>query len=329
MPDHPKTHLSATAATFVPFIDVDRTKDLQFTEELQETSEYNIHVPPNDPQIYKPRIDDILPTSPLTGSSTKDMQSLYEAFAWHVCSILIEFRGVGFAKFKTKLGMPGSVQSLPVRKTANHPGHAMHADKSTYDGTWEVFVNLAKQRDWTDEELKRFIELIHGDLATREQYEGLQRMQVIEKSAKNHLDFVVFVLGLFHLKMAAANAYWRIHMEPKPDRDEPVGLFEYINYLRPKATAEFAAKNGPGFRSMHEIIYHATWTDILECWHVEAKKRQGIQTLEDFAQLNPTWDDIVSMSTSIVDNYLPSQDFGDEYERDKTRRDTVFENLHL
>ncbi len=151
----------------------------------------------------------------------------------------------------------------------------MHADESTYDGNWEVLVNVGKQRDWTDEELEWFLELFHGDLAMRDCLEGLRRMRVIEKSAKNRLDFIVFVLGLFHLKMAAANAYWCIHVEPKDDHDEPSGVFEYINYLRPKATVEFAAKNGPGFRSMHEFIYHVTWTDLLECWSLEAKKNSA------------------------------------------------------
>ncbi|KAK0214727.1 hypothetical protein EDD85DRAFT_782710, partial [Armillaria nabsnona] len=175
-PDHQKSHLSATAATFVPLVNADRTRDLQFTEELRETSEYNINIPPDDPWIYKPCLDDILPDLPLTGPSQEDGKSIYDALAWHVHSILIEFGGPGFAKFKSKLGQPVSVQSLPVQKMANHPGRSMHADESTYDGNWEVLVNVGKQQDWTDKELEWFLELFHGDLAMREHLEGLRQM---------------------------------------------------------------------------------------------------------------------------------------------------------
>ncbi len=54
-----------------------------------------------------------------------------------------------------------------------HPGHAIHADESTYDGNWEVLVNVRKQKDWSDEEWEWFLEFFHEDLATREHLEGL------------------------------------------------------------------------------------------------------------------------------------------------------------
>lgn len=330
-PDHQKYHLSAIAVTFTPYLDIDRERDLRFTQELRETSEYNINISPDDAWIYKPRFDDIFPTSPLTtiGPGEDQGQSLYEAPVWHVWSILIEYGGAGFAKFQSKLSKPGSVQSLPVRKTTQHPGHAMHADESTYDGNWEVLVNVQKQKDWSDEEWEWFLEFFLGDLATRERLEGLQRMRVIEKSTKNRLDFIIFVLGLFHLKMAAANAYWRIHVEPKDDRDEPLGIYEYINHLCPKATAKFTVKNGPGFHSMHKVIHHTTWTDILECWTVEVKDQRGLESLQAFAESNPTWEEIVSLSETIIKKYLPYEYFGDECEKAKEDRDTVFENMCL
>ncbi|PBK93786.1 hypothetical protein ARMGADRAFT_928311 [Armillaria gallica] len=65
-PDHQKYHLSATAVTFTLYLDIDHERDLRFTQELRETSEYNINISPDDAWIYKPRFDDIFPTSPLT-----------------------------------------------------------------------------------------------------------------------------------------------------------------------------------------------------------------------------------------------------------------------
>ena len=70
--------------------------------------------------------------------------------------------------------------------------------------------------------------LVHGDLSTKERIDGLRKMQTIEHSAKNRLDWVVFVPGLFHFKMACTDAFWRIHVEPRAGRDDPTGFFEYI-----------------------------------------------------------------------------------------------------
>jgi hypothetical protein len=70
--------------------------------------------------------------------------------------------------------------------------------------------------------------LTHSDLSTKERINGLQKMQTIEHSMKNRLNWVVFVLGLFHFKMACTDAFWRIHIEPRAGRDDPTGFFEYI-----------------------------------------------------------------------------------------------------
>ena len=89
--------------------------------------------------------------------------------------------------------------------------------------------------------------LFHGDLGTLERIEGLKRMQQIEHSTKNRLNFLVFVPGLFHMKMAAADAYACIHVQPVANHSEKLGVNEYLNYLHPKATAEFTSKKGPSF----------------------------------------------------------------------------------
>ncbi|KAK0495074.1 hypothetical protein EDD18DRAFT_1106910 [Armillaria luteobubalina] len=330
-PDHQKSHLSATAATFVPFNDVVRDRDLRFTKELRETSIYNINLDPDDPKIYKPRYDDILPQSPMLLSNELGGKSLYDAFAWHVRSILIEHGGAGFSRFKSELGQPEGVQVLPVKKTFQYPGRAMHADEGTYDGNWDVLLNMLKQKPVSDADLEVYIQLYHGDLATKERIEGLRRMRVIERTAKNRLDFIAFCIGLLHLRMAASDFYWRVHVEPSQDRDEPLGVFEYINFLRPKATAEFTSKKGPSFRAMHEVIHHTTWVDILDCCMHVVKDNYGFDTLEAYAESEDvTWSDIISLSRDVVKKYLPEPGaFTDQREKDKTERDTVFENMCL
>jgi hypothetical protein len=92
------------------------------------------------------------------------------------------------------------------------PASAINADKSSYDSNWEVFKSLLEQTATPDEWLEDEIILIHGDLATKEKIDRLCKMRTIEKSAKNCLRFAIVVPGLFHLKIAETDAFWRIHV---------------------------------------------------------------------------------------------------------------------
>ena len=65
-----------------------------------------------------------------------------------------------------------------------------------------------------DEQLEGEIILINGDLATKEKIDGLCKMCTIKKSAKNCLAFMVIIPGLFHLKMATTDVFWRTHVQP-------------------------------------------------------------------------------------------------------------------
>jgi hypothetical protein len=149
------------------------------------------------------------------------------------------------------------------------------------------------------------VTLVHGDLSTKERIDGLRKMRTIEHNAMNRLGWVVFIPGMFHLKMACTDAFWRIHILPKTGRDDPTGFMEYIRHLRPKETGKFTST--PGFRRMHDAIHHTTWADVLDCWHLAAKDR-GFTSLKGFANSKPSWSALVSISEDLVQKYLPRRD---------------------
>jgi hypothetical protein len=163
------------------------------------------------------------------------------------------------------------------------------------------------------------VTLVHGDLATKERIDGLWKMRVIEHNSKNRLNWVIFVPGMFHLKMACADAFWRIHVSLKAGRDDPTGFFEYIRHLHPRETGKFASS--PGFRCMHDTIHHTTWADVLDCWRL-AVKDLSHTSLEDFAKSSPEWSVIESISESLVKKYLLRHDFQDLWEAPKSERDS-------
>ena len=103
----------------------------------------------------------------------------------------------GFRRYKQHLGLPDAINPLPVTKTLQFPASTINVDESPHYGNREVFKSLLEQSVVPDEWLEDEIILIHDDLATKEKIDGLHKMNIIEKSAKNHLRCAVVIPGLF------------------------------------------------------------------------------------------------------------------------------------
>ena len=316
--------------------------DLCFTKELHRTSWFNKDLWLNDPRIYKPTCNDVLPPQEDSLRRSK-LLSLNAAFAWHIREILVK-REPAFAHYQQHLGLPAAIEVLPTRKTVQYPANAINADESQNDGNWEVLTNLLDQVCAThlnvlylitegtlqsniqDNSLEEFVTLVHGDLSTKERIDALRKMCTIEHSTKNWLGWVVFVPGMFHFKMACTDAFWRIHINPKMGWSDPTSFFEYIRHLRPREMGKFGS--GPGFRRMHDAIHHTVWANILDCWRI-ATHEQGFSSVADFAKSEPGWDVICHISDSMVTRYLPGHDFQDIQDGPVSERDLRFENQKL
>lgn len=266
------SHASMTSATFAPYADSDlHPGDLTFMKELHAKSRFNKDLLPGSPLIHTPHIRDIIPKrEPLVDG----LDALSRAFAWHIRAILLQ-QDQSFAKYLPMLGLPEAINVLPVTRTIQYPASAINADEGSHDGNWQVIENLLKQCGVPDVRLEDDIILVHGDLATKERIDGLRKMRTIESDSKGQLAFVIFAPGLFHLKMAATDAYWRAHVQPRESREDTAGFFDYVRHLRPKETGKFI--NGPGFRRLHDSIHHATWLDILDCFRLEVRA-QGFES---------------------------------------------------
>src|SRR5882762_4292626 len=313
------SHASMTSATFAPYAAMGSSDNLRFTQELHKTSRFNKDLAAGDPRIYTPRIRDILPRQ---FPAVEGLDPLSRAFAWHLRAILVQ-QEPSFAAYTSQLGAPEAVDVLPVTRTIQFPASAINADEGQSDGNWQVLVNMLEQSGVPDARLEEDVILVHGDLSTKERIDSLRKMRTIEHSSKNRLDFVVFVPGLFHLKMAATDAFWRAHIQPREGREDPTGFMEYIRHLRPRETGRFTST--PGFRRLHDSIHHATWVDVLDCWRLEALSL-GHRNLEMFFAAQPSWELISKMSKTMVQKYLPGRNFGDIRQGDDANRDICFEN---
>ena len=145
--------------------------------------------------------------------------------------------------------------------------------------------------------------LFHGDLGTFEHVLSILQQHALESTVHRRYQFIVFLMGLFHLKMACADAIWRIFIEPKAGRMDANSLLLFVAQYRPRQTGKIGSD--PGFRIMHEVIGNTGVALRLDTWHVEAHKRNSEWvSLETFAAAQPSLDLIEEMANSLAVNYV-------------------------
>jgi hypothetical protein len=192
--------------------------------------------------------------------------------SWKFQSNLIEYGPIYFRKFSTTLLAVESIDQIPVVKMRYAPARSMDVNESTHAGNIGAMSSLLDQGGVGDPQdnadgakqkrsdirkkvsLLNYVVLFFGDLATFECVLGILQRRSIEGTPWRHFQFVMFVMGLFHLKMACADAIWRIFIEPKNARQDTNSLMAFVGLYHPRETGKIGS--APGFRRMHEVIQH-------------------------------------------------------------------------
>ncbi|TFK62852.1 hypothetical protein BDN72DRAFT_872441 [Pluteus cervinus] len=177
--------------------------------------------------------------------------------------------------------------------------------------------------------MPEWVLFFHGDLLTKERQDTIRKSRRIEKTPLRRFQFLVSLMGLFHFKMACADAIWRTYVKSLERRTDPNSLFQHVGILRPHETGKFGSK--PSFRQLHDVTHHDIWASILECWELAVRERNPAwDTLESFAATRPKWDLVVEISEYIVEKYVASTStLLDEREKPPSNRDQIFENQIL
>ncbi|KAF7293391.1 hypothetical protein MIND_01116100 [Mycena indigotica] len=153
------------------------------------------------------------------------------------------------------------------------------------------------------------IVLVFGDLGVGDRIQSAKASRSEESTAWRRLENIVYVMGLFHVKMACADAIHRAFIAAKPARKDTdkYSLFHHAETIRRKESSKIQTK--PGFRLMHEIILHTGIGCRLDIWRTFIKKINSQWTsLEKYAESMPLFDDICAVSRRIVMEYVAKRD---------------------
>ncbi|KAG2341212.1 hypothetical protein BDR05DRAFT_888554, partial [Suillus weaverae] len=216
-----------------------------------------------------------------------------------------------FTQFKDRLHEPELVEGIPIVKTPTVAASAMDVSNSTVAGNIQSIINLLEQGgivepDSFDDpeipDISEYIIMFHGDLGTGEQLQAVQQLHAIENSPWDQFQHVVFVPGMFHLKMVAADSIWRTFLQTSAAHLDETSLMQDMGMLRPKETGHYGLK--PVFCRMHQLIGYDGICCCLDCWRIEARKCMNCADLKVFAASEPSYEDLQAMADSLAWDYV-------------------------
>ena len=273
-PDDALVHL--TSGIMLPLNHGVKATDLKCSEELWKKTQDRMR--DTGTYLVNPDFSQLLDIHPEQPDHPSGMTRRDRFNAWMFLQTIVLHGPEYFQRFRKELGEPEAIESLPLVRTEQIPAEAMDINPSTASGNGDVIVNILRQGGVGDplqenmpKDLKNIddhVIIVHGDLGTGERIESLQASRSEERTPWLRFQFVVFVLGLFHLKMACADAIWRIFIQPIQARKDTHSLLEHVAMLRPKETGKISTK--PGFRRMHEVIQHVGIVTRLEGWRTRS-----------------------------------------------------------
>ncbi|KAJ3473067.1 hypothetical protein NLI96_g13148 [Meripilus lineatus] len=255
--------------------------------------------------------------------------------AWVVSQTLINHGPKYFQKFKATLPHPKPIEAIPITKLQFTPFRAMDHNQSKVSGNIDAVVDMLAQAAVGDPskltesdlvDIREHIVIVNGDMGAFEKLLSAVERRAQEMDPVSRLQFIVFVIGLFHLKMAAADAIWRILVEPQNARKDPSSFMKILSKLHPKDSSKLVS--GAKFRQQHESISHVGNLLRLDAWRTQVRKITRHQSLDEWAESKPSMDDIQNIAGSIVQNFIEGDGINIfELQNQPTdRRDQTLEN---
>lgn len=253
---------------------------------------------------------------------------------WILLQNLIDSGPEYFKSFRNDLQYPEPIEErIPVQKTEIIPVQSMDIPNSTVEGNISTVEKLLEQTGLGELQCEQdtvnidpYIIMFHGDLGTGERLQSAKRRRVIEASPRSRLQYAIFIMGLFHLKMACAETIWRVFLKDSKARtaDDKTSFYLDFKILRPRDSSGLSTSFK--FRPIHEAIGHIGTCRRLDCWRIVLKKH-GFSSLQEFADTRPTWDSIKVVAKEVAEEFIPNaQKLASLCNADLENRDQVLEN---
>ena len=259
-------------------------------------------------------------------------------YRWQLTMDLCTYGPEYFRRFLPHIQPPEAVEQIPLFTSESTPLRSMKLHNSTVDGNIKAVEESMRQAGvWDIEELMKVhtvpgleevVILFHGDLGTWERIQSAQMYRALEKTSRERLQFLIFVPGLFHTKMACADALWRMFIEPPGIQKEKGSMLSFIDLFYPKLRRKIIT-NKAGFRVLNDCFTRVGAADRMECLRLAIQKRwPKCKSLVEFAGLEPNLVNIDHFVRTVAKEFGSSMEAREDFrflaEKD---RDHQYENI--
>ena len=321
-----ETLIHLTTGTMLPLHDVPPNA-LDCSKEMWEKSELNPSAQSRVPPVAMKQLLELYPES----AHPSGLRRRQRYNAWKFLEFLIMYGPESLQKYQISLGEPEIIDAIPVQKTSQVPNRTLDIAPSTAAQNAEALEAFFQQAGVGDpaenshvHDLDNNVILVFGDLLTGERIRSLLESRSEEKTPWRRLQFIIYVMGLFHLKMACADAIWRLFIHANGVRKDKNSLINHVAQIRPKETGKI--ETNPGFRRMHEVIQHVGIVSRLDCWRIVAQ-RMAFTSLEDFVASNPSFESLKTMSEQLAVEFVAGTNMSNLQRYTEDQRDDVHENM--
>lgn len=301
-----------TSALVFPFQHGVVPEDLRVSEALWELDGFNdksgaskIYTKSEMWSRILPRYSKLL----YDGSEQPEVDHHHEFRVWLFLHDLIENGPEYFQKFQTELSLPSPIEEpIPVEKTRIIPLQSMDVSNSTVTGNIDTILKLLEQTGLGEYEsptptipLDSRVLLFHGDLGTGDRINSARQRRSIEASPRDRLQYVVFIMGLFHTKMACAETIWRTFLKEPKARPHNTSFYSDLKILRPRDSSSLSSTFK--FRPIHDAIRYIGTCRRLDCMRVIAQEDQ-YPSLQSFADSKPSWNSIQALAQRAIQHFV-------------------------
>ena len=191
---------------------------------------------------------------------------------------------------------------------------AMRLDNSTVSGNIDAMEGIKEQgglkkKDPSQPDLptefSEYVQLVSGDLGTAERIDAAKRRRAMDLFKSNQMFDLIFVPGMFHVKMALVDMLWRLFIKPSQTNFDPTSALSTTKFLCPRTKdTNKLTKGTPTYQQMKRFLRHLGIAEQLCCWKTAFIDCFGASAWSDFNKKNSsseiTWEDIVNMSYTLV-----------------------------
>ncbi|KAL1749597.1 hypothetical protein FB107DRAFT_294922 [Schizophyllum commune] len=335
--------LAHMTAGFVFHLDHGATPEMfACSDQLYEHSPYNPrHLIQDRPQYSFSFISQLHREDPTAAPHPSGLSRRDRFNRWKFLYTLVHDGPEYFHQFRSVLKGPELIDPIPLVKLRSAPLRMMDKSEASVSGNIDVISDILRQAGLGDVhdvantraqahlvDITRYVLLFHGDLGTYERVMSVIEHRSLESTPFRRFQFIVFIFGLFHLKMAAADAIWRIFLRNKCGKGDPNSVLHLVSLMRPHDSNKIGSN--PRFRQMHEVIMHVGAVLRLDAWREAAGSRAPYSSLDEFAASKPSLDDLEAAASLLVLSHVPRGcDTYDARHKPSAARDGVFENTAL